>query len=233
MLLSAVKIIRLQPRIYGLETENWKNSFPSPFDRNYFNIETKRFEVKSRVINILNAISDLTNFLVFTLLNLILDIILVAKLKKTLDSKLNHNGAEYQNAITRAVTSVIVYASVGVIFRLPSAVKSIFDAIHFDGTLLKAVAENHVQYFYENICLRARFCAMIEKLAAVLYATSISINLIFFYLFDKRFLIGFKIALSKLFSNSSTHAEYVRALESNKRMSKAVRKVERPQTIFN
>ena len=59
-----------------------------------------------------------------------------------------------------------------------------------------------INLFYDHFCIVSRFCQTYQKLASFLF---------FLYMIDKRFLMGFKIAYSRLFSNKVAHKEFFKA----------------------
>ena len=80
------------------------------FDRNFNNMYSPDFAVKARVVNVFNAIADLINYVVFILINIILDIVLIVKLKKTLSEKKNSDVAKLTQVVFRVITLVVTFA---------------------------------------------------------------------------------------------------------------------------
>ena len=220
VLFSIVKIFH-----YQVNTFDARLDYPAPYDRNYFNIFSPGFEVKSRLINILNAISDLINHFLFIVFNLILDICLIVKLKATLASRINSNSSSKNtDVINRAIISVVSYTLFSIIFKVPASIKSVFDSASFNDDLNKVFASSQINYLYEYFCINCRICPLIELLAYLLFIFSISCNIFFYFMFDSRFKIGFKIGYSKLFSSKKKHLEYLRNLEETlKKGKKATR----------
>ena len=187
--------------------------YPIPFDRNFNNMYSPDFATKARVINVLNAVSDLTNYFVFILVNIILDIVLVKKLKSTLCEKLNSDVAKTTQAIFRMIILVVSFAIFSILLKIPASIKSIFDSVHLNNNLIVPFADSHIDYLYEWFCVYARFCPTFDKLASILFTISISANIFFYYLFDYNFKFGFRIAINKLISNKEKHLEFVKSLE--------------------
>ena len=206
--LSVVKIFRYQ--VNGSDPDQ---DYPIRYDRNYNNMFSADFATKARVINVFNAISDLTNYLVFVLIDIILDIVLVRKFRKTMTDKINSEEVKITQVVFRIITLVVEFALFSIILKLPSSLKSVFDSIHLNNDLVIPLANNQIDFLYEWYCVYARFCPTFDKLSSILFAISISSNLFFYYLFDRNFKFGLKIAFNKLISNRESHLDYVKKIE--------------------
>ena len=219
-LFSIVKIFH-----YQVNTFDTNLDYPSQFERNYNNIFSSGFEVKSRLISIFNAISDLINYILFIVFNLILDICLIVKLKATLSSRVNNtSSSNNQDVINRAITSVVSYTLFSIVFKVPASIKSVFDSANFNDDLNKVFASTQINYLYEYFCLYCQICPMFELLAYLLFIFSLSCNIFFYFMFDNRFKIGFKIGYSKLFSSRNEHLEYLKNLEETLKKGKKTKK---------
>jgi len=211
ILFSAVKIFR-----YGVNSFDVDQEYPIPYDRNFNNLFSDGFSTNARVINVFNAISDLINNLVFIIVNLIFDIILVIKLKKTLEGKIYSNKKVNEIVIFKTIVSVVSLALFSIALKLPASAQSIFYSVHLDMNYLKTFTSKHIDYLYEFFCVYGRLCPMLEKLTGLLYILSISASILFHYVFDKRFKMGLKVAISKMFSSKRTHLEYLKVLEESR-----------------
>ena len=211
---------------YQVNTFDTIQDYPTPYDRNFNNIYSPEFEVKSRLISIFNAISDLINYILFTVFNLVLDICLLVKLKTTLNGRINNtNTSNNQDIINRAITSVVSYTLFSIVFKVPASIKSVFDSASFNTDITNVFASREINYLYEVYCIYCRICPMFELLAYLLFIFSISCNIFFYHIFDNRFKIGFNIAYSKLFSSKNEHIEYMKNLEETlKKGNEAIRK---------
>jgi hypothetical protein len=214
--LSVAKIFHYQVNVFDPNQD-----YPIQFDRNFNNIYSPDpyFATKARVINVLNAVSDITNYFLFILVNIILDIILVRKLKKALSGKLNSDVEKTTQAIFRMIVLVVSFALFSIILKFPASLKSIFDSIHLNNKIDiegKPFTDNHIDYLYEWFCVYPRFCPTFDKLASILFTISISANIFFYYMFDKNFKFGLKIAINKLISKKEKHLEYVKSLEESR-----------------
>ena len=206
-LFSIVKIFH-----YQVNTFDSNLDYPAPFERSYNNIYSSGFEVKTRLISIFNAVSDLTNYILFIVFNLILDICLIVKLKATLFDRINSSNNN-QDVLNRAITSVFSYTLFSIVFKVPASIKSVLDSASFNDSIGQTFASRQINYLYETFCINCRICPMFELLAHLLYIFSISCNIFFYFIFDTKFKIGFKIAYSKLFSSKKEHLEYLKNLE--------------------
>lgn len=119
---------------YQANTFDTNLDYPTLFDRNYNNMFSTGFEVKSRLINIFNAISDLINYILFIIFNLILDVLLIVKLKATLSARMNstNSSSNNQDVINRAIISVVSYNLFSIVFKVPASIKSVFDLASFN-----------------------------------------------------------------------------------------------------
>lgn len=211
MSLSVVKLFRYQ--VIFFDANPLYQQYPVPYDRNLNNIYSNNFKIKARVINVFNAICDLTNYFVFMLIGIALDIMLIVKLRKTLSELMNANKRETHRILLRVVTSITLFAVLSIFLKLPSAFKPILDSIHLDKNIFNIISFDKLDNFYENFCVYSRFCFMFEKLAAFCFALSLSICILFYYILDKRFMISLKIAFNKLISSSVAHQEFMKLLE--------------------
>jgi hypothetical protein len=143
----------------------------------------------------------------------------VRKLKKALSEKINSDVGKTTQAIFRMIVLVVSFALFSIILKFPSSLKSIFKSVHLNNNIdlnLNPFTDNHIDYLYEWFCVYARFCPTFDKLASILFTISISANIFFYYMFDKNFKFGLKIAISKLTSSKKSHLEYVTALEKSR-----------------
>ena len=216
--LSIVKIFRYQVNEFDLNQD-----YPIPFDRNFNNIFSPNFATKARLVNIFNAVSDLTNYFVFILIFIILDIVLLMKLRKTFSERMKSNVATNTSQIVFRIKILVVsFAIYSVLLKLPASLKSIFDSIHLNNKIYLTFTDSHFDYLYEWYCVYARYCPTYEKLTSNLFIISISTNIFFYYLFDNNFKFGLKIAYDKIISDKKSHLDYVKALEKTRKICKQV-----------
>ena len=207
--LSVVKVFRYQVN----ELDPYQD-YPMHFDRNYNNMFSPNFATKARLVNIFNAFADLTNYFVFILLFIILDIALVVKLRKTLSEKMQSNIATNSRQVVFRITLLVVsFAIYSILLKLPASLKSILDSIHLNNKVDLPFTSNHIDYLYEWYCIYARFCPTYEKFTSNLFMISISTNIFFYYWFDANFKFGLKIAYDKITSDKESHLEYIKWIE--------------------
>ena len=207
--LSTVKIFH-----YQVNTFNPQQDYPIPYDQNYNNVYSPNYDIYARLVNVFNAIADLSTYFVFVLINLILDVVLVVKLKRTLADKLNSDNVKNSEIVFRIISLVIAFTIFSFVLKLPASVKSIFDSIHLNNNSNNPIANSHIDHLYDKYCIASRYCTAFDKFSSILYVISISANILFYFLFDKQFKIGLKIALSKIISDKEEHCEYITVLNT-------------------
>ena len=157
--------------------------------------------INSSIFFILNVISDLLNHVVFLLINLAIDIGMIVKLRQTLNEMLekakkygtkaqqDSKQKENENAMNNAISMVIWNTSLNLVFKLPSALLSLFYLIMIKNDFL-----SHTIFasFFEDICDNADFCNLYIKLSHLLYFLYISVQLFFYKHYDKKFAQSFK-----------------------------------------
>lgn len=193
--------------------DNDLQQYPIEFNRNLKNVFSSNYKILSRLIRISNSIVDITNSLLFILINLILDIILIFKLKKTLSERIIVNLKSNELIINRTVRLVTFYAIFSVLLKLPSCAISLIESINPTFFFFFRVSFG-ISLFFENFCLHARFCFMFTKLAETLFALSLSTAIFFFYSFDNKFALAIIITKSRLFSDRATHRKLLASLET-------------------
>lgn len=211
--LSIPKAFHLQAN--KVDANIFEQHYPLVYERNFNNILKYRSVEISKLLNITNAISDISNYLLFILVNLILDIILIVKLKKTLSERINVDKKANDKIVDRTVRLVVNYAIVGILLKIPSSIKSVYDAIHVDYVYLASSNSSRLQIFYENVCVYARLCMMFEHLAHVLFTGSLVTGIFFYYFFDRMFAISLKICKSRLSSTKEAHRKFMSSIEES------------------
>lgn len=150
--LSIPKAFHLQANKVDANTS--EQHYPIVYERNFNNIFKYHFVEISKLLNITNAISDISSYLVFILINLILDIILIVKLKKTLSERINVDKKANDKIVDRTVRLVVIYALVCILLKVPSSIKSVFDAVHVDYIFLVDLSLSRADILRE--CVRVR-----------------------------------------------------------------------------
>lgn len=90
---------------------------------------------------------------------------------------------------------VILNALFGIILKLASVYSSILDLINFMNGLnspeISLLALEQTLFNSFKLCSNDLFCALIERFGNLFYLISLSINLLFFYHFDKNIRTSF------------------------------------------
>lgn len=160
------------------------------------------------IISICNCACDLVNGIVFVMFSLVIDVQLVGVLKKTVKERLaklksmsqNQTSQESAKAdmkelILRTVRMVELNSLVNLLLKMPSTITSTIELIrfvygykiHFQLMSLSVsidipkIATQFVKCEYLNLC------QALSEFANVLFLISVSIDILFYYNFDKKF----------------------------------------------
>lgn len=209
VLVSIVKIFHKQINV-GFSDE----SYPIEFDRNMFRMQ---METENRLIFIFNAIYDLINYVAFVLVNLIVEIALVVRLKQTLAEKeaklassLSEKAMEKKieedaGKIRRVVKMVVLNLLVNFLFKVPAAITSLNDLrIVTSSDILKTnMLTPNVRTFFtfdysmRYVCSLDNICKLFQNFVNFLFLISLSLNILFFYYFDSKFNEAFSLVFPK------------------------------------
>ena len=99
------------------------------------------------------------------------------------------------------------------LMKFPSLFKSIWDIVN---SLNSGFTFSHDRNIKYRQPAEKWYYFFFAKLASILLIISISGIILFYYLFDKNFKYGLKIAISKLTSSKKSHLEYLTALEKSR-----------------
>ena len=210
--LSVIKLFK-----YEVNTSNPFKEYPIPLDKKYIyellSLDSYLdFKKMTRLILIFYAVSDLVSYFLFIPINFILDLVLILKMKKALSEKINLQVKKENEILFRVKLLAFTFLLSNFLMKLPSMFKSIFNIANLFNSSLslrdKFIPPEDKWYYSYFDCF--------EKLASILFIISISGIILFYYLFDKNFKFGLKIALSKLTSSEKSHLEYVTALERSR-----------------
>ena len=212
--LSVVKIFK-----YEVNTFNPEKDYPTPLDRKYildqlendiFYLDLKK---KVRLIQVIYGVSDLISLFLFIPINFILDIVLIVKIKKALSEKINFDVKKEKEILFRVKILAVTFLLSNFLMKLPLMFKSIFDMAYIIKTVVSHSRFSHTENWHYPFHL---FSIIFDKFANILFIISLSSIIFFYYLFDKNFKFGLKIAISKLTSSEKSHLEYVEALEKSR-----------------
>ena len=152
-------------------------------------------------VYILNLISDLFNYFIFLIVNFVIDIGMIVKLRQTLNEKLERSKEynskdqqekrriENETAMDKTRSMIIWNISLNLLFKLPATSYSI---IHLYFVIYKSNPNNFWRHpgfakFYIRNCVDEYLCNVFSQFADFLYLFYISIQLFFYKHYDKRF----------------------------------------------
>lgn len=226
MLLSVVKLFRYTPvsifvddySVYQapvFQDESFKFS-------NLLATSSDHEKLLIRVYSVFNCISDVANYPMFLVFNLIVDVKMVFRLKKTFANKLLNSISnsmsekkkrEMENSINRAILFVILNATITLALKVPVLVNSIMEFAFSEYLFTKSKDEpllelkmrkngNILHYMAEDL----NFFEFFDSFSNLLYLISLALTFVFYFKFDKNFnssfqLLFFKRKFSLLFLN--------------------------------
>ena len=205
---TIIKAFRLRANLYFFEWD-YPFVYSGLTDDNKKNVQL--------AISILNCICDVMNGPIFLLFSIIVDVQLVAALKKTTNEKLEKikqfSSAAQENiktdlkdAIFRIILMVILNSLVNFILKTPSTIISIIELIKFvygfrnDSTVMDFGMYDYgfsrlVSTFIK--CQYFNACQAFESFSISLFMISIGIDIFFYYNFDKNFKFSFLAVFDK------------------------------------
>ena len=172
-------------------------SYPITYDDN----NLTQFGNKDPTLYILNLISDLFNFFIFSIVNLVIDIGMIVKLRQTLNEKLEKSKEyatkaqqeksrlENETALNKTRSMVIWNISLNIFLKLPA---TSFSIIHLYFIVFRSNLDNFFKYpgfvnFFTRICINGYLCTVLSQFTNFLYLFYISIQLFFYKHYDKKF----------------------------------------------
>jgi len=199
--LSAIKFFK-----YDINYELSEFNFPISNEWDIININLAF--VTSTLFNtvyfILTFISDIMNYFLLFIVCCVIDVWMVIKLKKTLNEKfdklssicknmkqLEFQKKENKKASNKAVRMVVINTFIGLMFKLPVCILPLFNL------LAQFMASDHPLFsnFYflciYNMLLVSGLFEVTLDLSDFLYTFSISIVLLIYNRFDKKFKTGY------------------------------------------
>ena len=190
--LSVVKFFQ-----FGINLEHLDLSYPIFYD--YLNLNSIRDQ--NQILYIFTFISDLFNYFIFLIVNFVIDIGMIVKLRQTLNEKLEKSkehdtiaqqekkSFENEAALDNVRSMIIWNTSLNFVLKLPASLYSFFQLCY---TVYKSDPENlytHPAFFrfFNNICYDGYVCSVFLQFSNFLYFFNISIQLFFVKRFDKNF----------------------------------------------
>lgn len=109
------------------------------------------------------------------------------------------------SAINRAIVMVILNATLNLALKAPTTLIPIYDMISFKFQEFRSSSMklHPLTYFHVLFCGTLGFCTAFEELAKLLFLISLTLNIFFFYNFDKTFKICFQRILGCFAKNKS------------------------------
>ena len=189
-----------------------------------------------KALFILNVIYDFINYIVFTLVNLAIDLSLIFKFRKVLNEKLEKHKEhdkkvqervkkENKESMRRVIQMVVLNSTVNVLFKLPVIITTLHD--------FRLLLENNLTVEYYNIlaakrwysfpysmkyfCSEERSCEIFENFGNSLFLSSLGVNFFFLKHFDKNF--------------SFAYDETIRGKETDKNRPGSIKSTTRRSTM--
>jgi hypothetical protein len=153
----------------------------------------------------LTILYNLFSYFLFCLFNLALDVMTVLKLKETLGEKArlssSNKRGEQMQAERRSVIMVVLNSIVNILLRLPELLAIVF---------FVAVAANpNQQYPFKILCFNFGQCLTLGKISNSFDVLSLSLNVFFYYFFNKTFKFAFHLLFCGQKSNPPTKNGFI------------------------
>jgi hypothetical protein len=210
-LLSLVKGFRF--RLNSLQPDE---IYPIIFHRDPFAFLVN-FKSIYTLLFVFDAIYTMFNYIIFTFIHLLFDILLFHKIRKTIkekeikyktiylliDSQYSKKLKENQETIRKVLTMVILSAFVSLISKIPISITSLNDLRLLINNPLDHLEIHSVRlgreffkfpYSMKTICYYDETCLIFESFGNFLFLISLGINIFFFKRFDKKFSLSFNTA---------------------------------------
>lgn len=114
--------------------------------------------------------------------------------------------SQSEDPVNRTITMVIINVTFGIVFKSLSAYASFYDFYHMAGQIQNinlnqkfdfGIAKEIFLFKSLKFCSYQKVCASIERLASLLYFVLLSLFLLFYFKFDKKFRFCFKQTFTK------------------------------------
>lgn len=164
-----------------------------------------------------DAVYDLINYVLFTLVNLVFDLALLVKIKATLREKEEKNKLllansseevkekkrkENKETMNRVILMVVLNTLVNFVCKIPLSLISINDLRLLissnlkDLTISAAWKKENFSYSVSLLCHMNDMCLLVLEYAHFFYFVSLSVSFFFFYAFDLKFRLAYRQLLS-------------------------------------
>jgi hypothetical protein len=177
---------------YGLQLNDY---FVSTYmfyfsDFSYYDLFVQKLENKLPLIIALTIIHDLVSYFLFVILNLIVDVMTVVKLKETLGNKARlgvqskAKKEEQERAERRSIIMVVLNSLVNILLRIPELLSIIFFFII------------HSNAFMLRKCSTVRECRVVTQISDSFFNFTMICSIFFYYFFNKTFKFAFHLIIS-------------------------------------
>jgi hypothetical protein len=175
----------------GLELNDYYLSIYSDYDKSFFNygLFVQKFNHKLPLIIPLTIIHDFVSYFLFCILNLIVDVMTVVKLKETLDQKAKigvqtkEKKEEQESAERRSIIMVVLNSLVNILLRIPELLSIIFFFITITAK----------DVYMLRVCSHFRECNAVTEISNSFFNLTMIFNIFFYYFFNKTFKFAFHL----------------------------------------
>jgi hypothetical protein len=164
-------------------------SFNSYNTDSYYDLLAENLKHKLPLVITLTAIHDLFSYFLFCILNLLVDVMTVVKLKETLDNKAKlgvtskEKKEEQERAERRSIIMVVLNSLVNILLRIPELLSIIFFSI--------IISPNNS--FMLRMCSHLRECSVVTQISDSFFNLTMIFNILFYYFFNKTFKFAFHL----------------------------------------
>ena len=200
--------------LFQLNTFQPEEFYPLIFYKYYSSFIYKHIVIYYLLFSF-NAVYNLVNYIIFTFIHLLFDILLFHKIRKTIkekevkyktiylliDSQYSKKMKENQETIRNVLKMVILTALVSLICKIPISITSLNDLRIMINTPFEQLYNDFrsgrelfkFPYDMRTICYFDEICLIFESFGNFLFLISLGINIFFYYKFDKKFYLSFNI----------------------------------------
>lgn len=176
-----------------------------------------------KLIYIFDFIYDLVNYVLFALVNLVIDGILMVKMRMVLNErivkleKLNHQQAEKLQTesgeiLRRMLKMIFLNSFVNFLFKLPITITTLNDLRLFISMYVYAASGQlntnedpfRLPLSFKNHCASRIICEISLRCVHILFILALSSNLFFLKAFDKKFMACYDITFAKKGKNNTS-----------------------------
>lgn len=175
-----------------------------------------------KLLFVFDSVYNLVCYVLFTLVSLLLDVVLVVKMRETLaerheklaamlqnshdKSSLEKKQKENEEVIKKVIKMVVANALLSFLFKAPSSIVSVNDMrliisrSKFIDEIYSPKQWFNFPYSFESICVQDEGCQVFQSFCDLLFIISMSANLFFYIRFDKKFKSAYDFVFSNMFN---------------------------------